>query len=393
MVLIVQCVRSEQPVPMSFSQQQHPQICLTDVQGSEYTLVAADVHRTDGPVDAAPGDSDDSLDGHPSIAQLQGLAISPAPSHAATQPSITSGIGRKSSLEIDHHHHQLHQQHQHHQQHHQVPQPPTHLQLHQPHQPNSEQRRDSDKSLAFSDDSLSNDSAQLSPGQDGVPSVASSSGFKSGGDSHSDATCCDPTDVSGRLSPDSLSGSTVATANTPTTSAAGAQLAVATDSVATTPAKDVGDQHDDDDECYELPLPTTCYNLDAHHILAMVKETIDSKMPPMAFVLHPNTRAAAAAAAASVPSTSAQAAVAAAAAVTTSIMTLSSTEATSNLSLEYSGGLQIELQVCDSRRPSESSDGSPSAPTGNMGLKMRRISGDQFEYGKLCQQLISSLTV
>lgn len=55
----------------------------------------------------------------------------------------------------------------------------------------------------------------------------------------------------------------------------------------------------------------------------------------------------------------------------------------SNLSLEYSGGLQIELQIY----------GGKCKDSCNKGIKLRRISGDQFEYGKLCQQLISSLTV
>lgn len=55
----------------------------------------------------------------------------------------------------------------------------------------------------------------------------------------------------------------------------------------------------------------------------------------------------------------------------------------SNLSLEYSGGLQIELQIY----------GGKCKDNCNKGIKLRRISGDQFEYGKLCQQLISSLTV
>lgn len=56
----------------------------------------------------------------------------------------------------------------------------------------------------------------------------------------------------------------------------------------------------------------------------------------------------------------------------------------SNLSLEYSGGLQIELQVFEGRMKDSHS---------GKGIKLRRISGDQNEYGKLCQQLITSLTV
>ncbi len=131
----------------------HPQICVTDVQGDEFTLVD----------NANSKDSDDSLDGQSSIT-LQGLIISEP---SSDMPSITRGVvGRKSSLEIEH-------------------------------KQEIYERRGSDRSdkssLGFSDDSLSNDSNILSPGQE--PSA--SSGFKSC-DSHSDHT-------ESRLSPDSLS--------------------------------------------------------------------------------------------------------------------------------------------------------------------------------------------
>lgn len=299
-------------------------------------------------VSSVDHDSDDSLDGQPSIHSFHGLIVSPS---SADQPSITTGVGRKSSLEIDHHYHPHHHQ-------------PSQAAHHQ-HTSQFDKRRDSDKSLAFSDDSLSNDSAQLSPSQDGGVSAASSSGFKSGGESHSDATCCDPADVSARLSPDSLSGSTVASAIAVNTSPAAAAAA---------------------DECYEFPLPYECYNLDATRILEMVKQTIDSKMPPMGFVLHHQRRHDNEGRSLESPTAAAN-----------------GSAGIHNLSLEYSGGLQIELQVCDGRRSAAVAasdngvvtDGSEGAtsPAGNMGLKMRRISGDQFEYGKLCQQLISSLTV
>lgn len=243
----------------------HPQICVTDVQGDEFTLV--DNSK----------DSDDSLDGQSSIT-LQGLIISEP---SSDMPSITRGVGRKSSLEIEH-------------------------------KQEIYERRGSDRSdkssLGFSDDSLSNDSNILSPGQE--PSA--SSGFKSC-DSHSDHT-------ESRLSPDSLSECRMS------------------------------------DEYYELPLPTECSNLDSMRILEIIKQTIDSKMPPKGFVLH------------RVDNDS----------------EMSVPVDISNLSLEYSGGLQIELQVCDGRSKNNSC---------SKGIKLRRISGDQFEYGKLCQQLISSLTV
>uniref|UniRef100_A0A182YP74 non-specific serine/threonine protein kinase n=2 Tax=Anopheles stephensi TaxID=30069 RepID=A0A182YP74_ANOST len=63
----------------------------------------------------------------------------------------------------------------------------------------------------------------------------------------------------------------------------------------------------------------------------------------------------------------------------------SGADARSNLSLEFSGGLQIELQVYEGRNSKDSNT--------SKGIKLRRISGDQYEYGKLCQQLITSLTV
>lgn len=307
---------------------------MTDVAGSEYTLVASAHSESDH-------DSEDSLEGQHSIT-FQGNMVSPTYAVAPEYGSITTGVVRKLSLEIDQHHGAHPHQHQ---QHHLPSQPHHHF----------DQRRDSDKSLAFSDDSLSNDSVQLSPGQDGGPSAASSSGFKSGGESHSEATCYDPTDLAARLTPDSLSGTAMLPGLTTR-----------------------------DDECYELPLPYECYNLDATRILEIVKQTIDSKMPPVGFVLHQHQH----------QSESSQIG---------SSADPSGSTSTHNLSLEYSGGLQIELQVCDGRRNAATADNNEpstlgsgengSQVLGNMGLKMRRISGDQFEYGKLCQQLISSLTV
>lgn len=247
-----------------------PQISVTDVQGSEVTLVAA-------------SGSDDSLDAQSSMS-MQGLIISEP---SSDMPSITRGVGRKSSLEIENR------------------------------QENYE-RRGSDKSLGFSDDSLSNDSNLVSPCQD--PSAASS-GFKSGDSEITEAP----------LSPDSLS-----------------------------------DSRRMSEECYELPLPHECSDLDSSRIIEIVKQTIDSKMPPKCFVLHKMDPA-----------------------QTMSGGTFGTdsdvpfTLDISNLSLEYSGGLQIELQVY----------GGKCKDNCNKGIKLRRISGDQFEYGKLCQQLISSLTV
>lgn len=252
----------------------HPQICLTDVQGSEITLVAlSDSSR----------DSDDSLDMQTSM-PLQGLVITEP---SSDMPSITRGVGRKCSLENETANARLETE-----------------------TTENYARRGSDKSLGFSDDSLSNDSNNLSPGHE--PSA--SSGFKSG-DSHSE------TGDLARLSPDSLTECRLAA-----------------------------------EEYYELPLPHECLNLDSFRILEIVKKTIDSKMPPKGFVINKMENE----------------------------QHQPFAVDNSNLSLEYSGGLQIELQVFQAKNKDNFS---------SKGIKLRRISGDQFEYGKLCQQLISSLTV
>lgn len=300
----------------------HPQICLTDVQGSEITLVAL----SDATISSR--DSDDSLEGHSSIT-LQGLIIADQPhNNGIEMPSIMKGVGRKLSLEIEHIKQQEHYE-----------------------------RRGSDKSLGFSDDSLSNDSNILSPSQE--PSA--SSGFKSGGDSHSD-TCCDHTES--RLSPDSLSESRC---------------------ISSTAAPD---------EYYEVPLPHECSNLDSTRILEMVKQTIDSKMPPKGFVLHKVINDSALDQAyggiggggVGITGGGSICVTTSSSSNNTNDMQFSAASSMdiSNLSLEYSGGLQIELQVCDGKSKNNSA---------SKGIKLRRISGDQFEYGKLCQQLISSLTV
>lgn len=245
----------------------HPQICLTDVQGSEITLVA---------LSDSSHDSDDSLENtpHTNTTALQGLVISEP---SSDMPSITRGVGRKTSLENE------------------ARTMETKLET----DPTDQYaRRGSDKSLGFSDDSLSNDS-NLSPLQE----PSGSSGFKS----------CDDS----RLSPDSLSDRRLS------------------------------------DEYYELPLPYDCSNMESSRILEIIKKTIDSKMPPKGFTVNNEV-----------------------AATSDTLPTDAS-----NLSIEYSSGLQVELQVTEGRSKE------------NKGIKLRRISGDQLEYGKLCQQLITSLTV
>ncbi|KAL9918140.1 uncharacterized protein ACN427_000606 [Glossina fuscipes fuscipes] len=209
---------------------------------------------------------------------------------------------------------------------------------------NSNNQGGCDKSLGFSDDSLSNDSNNLSPCQE--PSA--SSGFKS--DSHSEIG--DPTE--GHLTPDSLS-----------------EL-----------------RRMSDEMCYEVPLPHECSNLETRRILEIVKQTIDSTMPPKGFILHKRQTNEA------MDGTSVESAINGSrpdtrlsiASDSSHVCSVMDTgQALTNLSLEYSGGLQIEVQVCEGRSRDNQIAGK--------GIKLRRISGDQFEYGKLCQQLISNLSM
>ncbi|KAI8127059.1 hypothetical protein CVS40_2592 [Lucilia cuprina] len=294
----------------------HPQICLTDVQGSEITLVALSSENS--------RDSDcDSLDqNNMSLMSLQGLIITEP---SSDMPSITRGIGRKTSLETDVNS--------------SISQPST-----SSNQPND--RRGSDKSLGFSDDSLSNDSNNLSPCQE--PSA--SSGFKS--DSHSEIG--DHTE--GHLTPDSMCDS----------------------------------RRMSEEMCYEVPLPHECSNLDTTRILQMVKQTIDSTMPPKGFTLHSaddftTTSTSSATNTSNWPETKLSSASTGTTDSSQYSADMSTSSTATNLSLEYSGGLQIEVQVCEGRNRDNQ--------TTSKGIKLRRISGDQFEYGKLCQQLISQLTM
>ncbi|XP_067631675.1 uncharacterized protein Sik3 isoform X2 [Eurosta solidaginis] len=314
-------------------QPSHPQICLTDVQGSEITLVALSSENS--------RDSDaDSLDPHPSLMSLQGLIITEP---SSDMPSITRGIGRKTSLECG------------------ADSNVTRLESDATitHNTSDSNRRGSDKSLGFSDDSLSNDSTNLSPCQE-QPSA--SSGFKS--ESHSEIG--DHTE--GHLSPDSICDS----------------------------------RRMSEEMYYEVPLPHECSNLDPTRILELVKQTIDQTMPPKGAILHKGipdevykSSAGAAGAYSMVDGTGAgEARLSNASESSTTSMDTSSSMSCyyggissggTNLSLEYSGGLQIELQVFEGRSRDNQMAGK--------GIKLRRISGDQFEYGKLCQQLINKLTM
>lgn len=96
---------------------------------------------------------------------------------------------------------------------------------------------------------------------------------------------------------------------------------------------------------YELELPENCSKLHTTDILELVKRTINDQIPPKMCVLKS-----------------------------------ASEDLSEKLSLEYEGGIQIELKIIDRQKAAK-------------GLKMRRISGDHLVYNKLCQQLISCMTV
>lgn len=93
---------------------------------------------------------------------------------------------------------------------------------------------------------------------------------------------------------------------------------------------------------FEFELSEVCSKLQSTDILEIVKKTINDQIPPKTC--------------------------------------FSSNDVNDRLSLEYEGGIQIELKIIDKQKDSK-------------GLKMRRISGDHLVYNQLCQQLISCMTV
>ncbi|KAK2580417.1 hypothetical protein KPH14_006167 [Odynerus spinipes] len=95
----------------------------------------------------------------------------------------------------------------------------------------------------------------------------------------------------------------------------------------------------------EVTLSDESSRLNSEAILGRVKEIIDARAPPKGF-----------------------------------IFSREEVEG-GGLSLEYPGGVQIELRVCESEEKEAK------------GIKMRRISGDQLQYSQLCKQLISCITV
>jgi serine/threonine-protein kinase SIK3 len=276
----------------------HPQICLTDVQGSEITLVALSDSSRDSDDSLDTNNSNDTSRRTTSTVTTPGAAgvsmfhefLIKEPSDYREMPSITRGVGRKASLENESN---------------------KQATCAFPSSVSTDQyaRRGSDKSLGFSDDSLSNDSNQ-SPAQE----VSHSSGFKSTEEE--------------RLSPDSLSESRASS-----------------------------------DEYYELPLPNECRNLhDTPSIMKIVRQQIINTVPPKF--------------------------------INADAVSQQVHDDASNMSLEYSSGLQIELKICERQSGNERAGTSTDPQSHSKGIiKLRRISGDQMEYGKLCQQLRTQLTV
>lgn len=101
---------------------------------------------------------------------------------------------------------------------------------------------------------------------------------------------------------------------------------------------------------FEVRLSEYYSELKANDILTIVKKIIDVKAPPKCCFLS-------------------------------SSEDLSANDEENGLSLEYPGGVQIELKVCEKSGCEQK------------GLKLRRISGDQIQYSQLCHQLISCMIV
>lgn len=326
----------------------HPQISVTDVLGSEVTLVASS---------DTSEDSMDSLDNQ-RIPKIPSFIIS-EPSE--NQPSITKGIGRKTSTES------------------------TGEEIRfKPSNPEEEQyflRRNSDKSSCYSDDSLSNDSlsignqspsssshyshlvsddatdkgtmnqnfekmqinqseitesylhnfdnfnASLDNAQNFILDLSMGSDYKR---KESDAS------VSQTFSSDSLNQS----------SESSSSFLVSDKRTLISYDPDILENSAKNSGSFEVELSEVCSKLEPTDILEMVKQTINNQIPPKCCILKS-----------------------------------ASEDLCDKLALEYEGGLQIELKICeDKQRDSK-------------GLKVRRISGDHLVYNQLCQQLISCMTV
>lgn len=287
----------------------HPQISVTDVSGSEVTLIASS---------DTSEDSMDSLDNQ-KPQKIPSFIISEP---AENQPSITRGIGRKTSSESNSEQQKFEEEH-------------SEYYL----------RRNSDKSSCYSDDSLSNDSLSVgnfSPSSVSMQQPSTESDFGNPINQNFEKMQIthhlDNTDTALDLSmPHSA----------PVDLETGQQCA--SSNLATTLFninQNLFDNAQKHSGSFEMQLSEVCSKLKPNDILELVKQTINNQIPPK----HCVTKSA-------------------------------EEDYSDKLSLEYEGGLQIELKICeDKQRESK-------------GLKVRRISGDHLVYNQLCQQLISCMTV
>ncbi|XP_018328680.1 serine/threonine-protein kinase SIK3 isoform X2 [Agrilus planipennis] len=309
----------------------HPQISVTDVLGSEVTLVAGS---------DTSEDSMDSLENQ--IPKIPSFIIS-EPSE--NQPSITKGIGRKTSADNN---------------------DETKF-FNRPQQSDTcggggncgennqatdefflKRNNPSDKSPCYSDDSLSNDSLSIGNQSPSSGSNTQSSYFDQELRSRPIDTNYIQKQIDQELANSGAENFEIFK---------NLNLAIVQHHHHQQDNMDIDrSRHQDSNNSklleackhsgsFEVELPKDCANLESTDILEMVKRSINDQVPPKCCILS------------------------------------STPEHLANkLSLEYEGGIQIELRIVDKRKDAK-------------GLKVRRISGDQLVCNQLCQQLISCMSV
>lgn len=339
------------PGAMKLEQQTvcHPQISVTDVLGSEVTLVAGS---------DTSEDSMDSLDNQ-KVSKIPSFLIS-EPSD--NQPSITRGIGRKTSAENDENKFFKDQK----------PHPPQQVDQFDLSTGNNQHpseefflRRNSDKSSCYSDDSLSNDSFSIG---NQSPSSSSNTQSSHGGGFDMEIRTKQMENYEKIQINQELTNAgtqnfqifrnlnlTLETEDgTPRfciKSENDEDISKATNTNDTTNDKNLENADSNfgnylkNSGSYELELSEMFSKWGTTDILEMVKRTINDQIPPKMCIVKS-----------------------------------ASEDFSKKLSLEYEGGIQIELKIIDKKKDYK-------------GIKMRRISGDHLVYNQLCQQLISCMTV
>lgn len=287
------------------------------VSGSEVTLVAGS------------DTSEDSMD------SLENQKIPKIPSFIISEPSenlpsITRGIGRKTSQENDE---------------------PNRFKAPETEGDEFFLRRNSDKSSCYSDDSLSNDSLSI-----GNQSPSSSSNTQSSHAYDNDIRTRPVDNNFERMQISQELNNAGKTENFQIFQ--NLKLSLGDSGIFTVQDGNYNEEEDDENSAHSIATPTcnlhknsgsfefelseVCSKLQSTDILEMVKKTINNQIPPKTC--------------------------------------FSFDDVNDRLSLEYEGGIQIELKIIDKRKDSK-------------GLKVRRISGDHLVYNQLCQQLISCMTV